>query len=138
MPLHSYRTISSKIVFYSQLEPAELHQNKPTNYTYNFQGSIPSNWRKISYPSQSSLSKYLSDLSERIEFFRGWITRGKPDSFWLGGFFFPQSFLTAILQNFARKNGITVDQVPKSCFSSKLPTTISFSSLILCSFCFTY
>jgi hypothetical protein len=105
-----YATMLYYIIQNSLLPSIRISRNS-LEYTYNFQGSIPSNWRKISYPSQSSLSKYLSDLSERIEFFRGWITRGKPDSFWLGGFFFPQSFLTAILQNFARKNGITVDQV---------------------------
>ena len=87
------------------------HNVSDQNVSLLSQGTIPTVWRKISYPSQSSLWKYLTDLSERIDFFKGWIQKGKPESFWLGGFFFPQSFLTAILQNFARKNSVTVDQV---------------------------
>ena len=91
----------------------------PFQNIYSFQGTIPPNWRKISYPSQCCLFKYLSDLSSRVEFFATWISNGRPDSFWLGGFFFPQSFLTAILQNYARKNGITVDQVSIARFIKK-------------------
>jgi dynein heavy chain len=91
----------------------ELHSKTARRQlrAFCFKGTIPTVWRKISYPSQSSLLKYLTNLRDRVDFFRGWVQRGKPDSFWLGGFFFPQSFLTAILQNFARKNSVTVDQV---------------------------
>nr|XP_056709345.1 dynein axonemal heavy chain 14 [Euleptes europaea] len=35
--------------------------------------------------------------------------QGHPCRFWLPGFFFPQGFLTAVLQNYARLNEISVD-----------------------------
>jgi len=41
--------------------------------------------------------------------FETWIAEGVPSSFWLPGFYFPQSFLTSILQNHARKNYMQVD-----------------------------
>ncbi|XP_019625905.1 PREDICTED: LOW QUALITY PROTEIN: dynein heavy chain 6, axonemal-like [Branchiostoma belcheri] len=41
----------------------------------------------------------------------GEVTRDGPRSFWLSGFFFPQGFLTGVLQNHARKTGVSVDSL---------------------------
>lgn len=40
-----------------------------------------------------------------------WYERGPPAAFWLPGFFFAQSFLTAALQDYARRSGVPVDSV---------------------------
>jgi dynein heavy chain len=43
--------------------------------------------------------------------FSAWAANGPPHAFWLPGFFFVQSFLTAGMQNFARAHRIPIDQV---------------------------
>ena len=47
--------------------------------------------------------------------FAQWIDTGAPVVAWLPGFFFTQSFLTAVLQNFARKYTLPFDSVRFSC-----------------------
>lgn len=55
---------------------------------------------------------YVSDLVERIEFLQSWIDSGSaPVAFWISGFYFPQSFMTAVNQNFARKYKIPIDVI---------------------------
>ena len=73
------------------------------------QKKIPKIWLDVSYPSLKPLASYIEDLNDRIIFFNHWIDNGVPKLFWLPGFFFTQSFLTGVLQNYSRKYKISID-----------------------------
>lgn len=64
---------------------------------------VPQMWVKVGYPSLKPLSSWVHDLLQRLEFVSNWLYHGPPDSYWLPAFFFPQGFMTATLQTYARK-----------------------------------
>ncbi|CAD8045721.1 unnamed protein product [Paramecium sonneborni] len=80
-------------------------------YNSVFDNKIPESWLALSYLTTKSLGSWITDLKQRIEFLNLWITKGQPIVFWLGGLFFIQGFLTAILQQYSRKSKIPIDQL---------------------------
>lgn len=72
-------------------------------------GRVPKNWQ--AYPSLKPLSSWYADLILRVEFMNNWLVNGQPTAFWMSGFFFPQGFLTGVLQTHARNYKIAIDKL---------------------------
>ncbi|NWW16196.1 DYH9 protein, partial [Falcunculus frontatus] len=85
-----------------------------------FLDMVPESWVKRSYPSTASLGSWFADLLARINELETW-TRdfSLPSTLWLGGFFNPQSILTAIMQTTARKNKWPLDKMTLQCDVTK-------------------
>jgi dynein heavy chain len=76
-----------------------------------FDGQIPDVWSVVSYPSLKPLSSYIQDLLSRLRFFSDWIEFDIPSIVHLPSLYFTQSFLTGVLQNYARRYRIAIDEV---------------------------
>jgi dynein heavy chain len=85
-----------------------------------FLDKVPDSWTKRAYPSLSGLTSWYVDLLLRIRDLENWVGDfNMPACIWLGGFFNPQSFLTAIMQSMARKNEWPLDKMCLQCDVSK-------------------
>ena len=74
-------------------------------------GKVPEQWLSaaLGYPSLKPLGSWMKDIVLRIEFMSGWLYNGPPKSYWLSCFFFPQGFMTATLQTYARATMTAID-----------------------------
>ncbi|NWI39538.1 DYH9 protein, partial [Picathartes gymnocephalus] len=85
-----------------------------------FLGAVPEPWLRRSYPSTASLGSWFADLLARSSELEAWSRDfSLPSTLWLGGFFNPQSLLTAIMQSSARKNKWPLDKLALQCDVTK-------------------
>ena len=78
-------------------------------YKSMLNNKVPDLWSFHAYPSLKPLSSWIENFKQRIDFLRMWLQKGKLTAYWLPAFFFPQGFLTALLQNYSRKYQIAID-----------------------------
>jgi dynein heavy chain, axonemal len=88
-----------------------MTDNLTDMYSSLLNSIIPKLWQEVSYPSIQSLGPWISDLTSRIKFMFDWLKYGSQNCYWLSGFFFPQSFLTAVLQTYSRKFNDPIDEL---------------------------
>ena len=88
-----------------------MSETLDTMYNALNNGVVPPNWEKYAYPSLKPFATWFIDLIERVTFMREWLSKGEPPWFWISGFFFPQGFLTGVLQTHSRKEVIAIDKL---------------------------
>ena len=85
-----------------------------------FFDKVPESWAKRAYPSLLGLQSWFADLMVRSKELELWAADfNLPSTVWLAGFFNPQSFLTAIMQQTARKNEWPLDKMCLNCDVTK-------------------
>ena len=84
---------------------------KEEMYRSFIEHEVPRNWQEKSFLSLKKLNGWFGDLIERVKFFHNWMKKDTLDDYWVGSFYFPQGFLTAVLQTYARKHTIAIDSL---------------------------
>ena len=72
---------------------------------------VPELWARAAYPSLFPLAQWWEDLRVRVAFLRKWLHSGEPVVFPMSVFFFPQGFMTGVLQTHARKHLVAVNSL---------------------------
>ena len=76
-----------------------------------FDARPPPRWVKISWVSPTS-GLWFASFLDRVEQLTSWLEKGRPYSFWMTGFFNPNGFITATMQEVARQHsGWALDEV---------------------------
>ena len=75
----------------------------------------PENWAKLCYVSLKPLAAWCTDLFTRVAEMDVWLKNGPPNLFWIAGMYFPQGFMTAVLQQHSRRTRIPIDTLAFQC-----------------------
>mmetsp|Transcript_46773 Transcript_46773/g.83798 ORF Transcript_46773/g.83798 Transcript_46773/m.83798 type:complete len:4084 (-) Transcript_46773:846-13097(-) len=100
------RAIKGEVVMSTDLEKM---------FNYFMYSKVPVLWGKVGYPCLMPLGSWFNDFLARMDFLRSWLQDGNPASYWISAFFFPQGFLTGVLQTHSRQFQLPIDEVRFQC-----------------------
>lgn len=76
------------------------------------EGVVPNSWKMhVSLCTNKILSKFVTDLLERVKFMNSWINNGHPRFYWFGGLMSCGRLLSTMKMIFAREKQVPIDQV---------------------------
>eukprot|EP00667_Euglena_gracilis_P000017 EG_transcript_17 len=113
------RAIAGEVILSSDLEKM---------YNDFVFGRVPALWEKVGYPSLKPLGSWYADFIARMDFLREWLAGGNPKSYWISGFFFPQGFMTGVLQTHSRRFIIPIDEIGYATHVTEFEDPASLSS----------
>ena len=88
-----------------------------------YMNKVPLSWEKLSW-NATNLGHWMQQLQDRLQQWKRWIDRGRPFSFWLGGFSNPLGFLCAVKQDvFINQTGWALENCVLSAEVTKLDPT---------------
>jgi len=90
------RCMKGEIVMTNQMEEI---------YNSLYENKVPQIWL-FAYPSIKPFGVWLTDFKVRVTFFSNWVKQGMPSPFLMSAFTSPLSFITALIQKYARKKKI--------------------------------
>ncbi|XP_014210223.1 dynein heavy chain 7, axonemal-like [Copidosoma floridanum] len=74
--------------------------------------SVPKSWKiHVSLCTKHVLSKFITDLLERVKFINSWIVNGHPNFYWFGGLMSCERLLSTMKVIFAKQKQVPIDQV---------------------------
>eukprot|EP00746_Dinoflagellata_sp_MGD_P016294 gnl/MRDRNA2_/MRDRNA2_136713_c0_seq1.p1 gnl/MRDRNA2_/MRDRNA2_136713_c0~~gnl/MRDRNA2_/MRDRNA2_136713_c0_seq1.p1 ORF type:complete len:984 (+),score=135.85 gnl/MRDRNA2_/MRDRNA2_136713_c0_seq1:341-2953(+) len=77
-----------------------------------FTNTVPAVWQAAAYESRKPLMSWLNYLRSRVMFIASWLSgKEDPTCYPISYFFFPQGFLTAVLQQHARAKALPIDEM---------------------------
>lgn len=98
---------TSQSCLHGKLIPTE--EIEAIMFSLNFY-KVPKKWRDF-YLSSKTLFPWLEDLNSRVQQIQEWMVKESLTKYWIGGFIYPNGFMTALLQSSARKNATAVDNL---------------------------
>eukprot|EP00003_Mantamonas_plastica_P025987 TRINITY_DN5190_c0_g1_i1.p1 TRINITY_DN5190_c0_g1~~TRINITY_DN5190_c0_g1_i1.p1 ORF type:complete len:1587 (-),score=644.35 TRINITY_DN5190_c0_g1_i1:21-4370(-) len=96
-----------KAIVGEEVMSAELE----TMFNSMLSNQVPQKWTDNAYTSMKPLGSWITNLVDRIMFMRKWLRGGAPTVYTISYFFFPQGFLTGVLQRHARAYKLPIDQL---------------------------
>ncbi|EPY37075.1 dynein heavy chain [Strigomonas culicis] len=68
-----------------------------------YDARVPPQWVAVGWPSPN-ISLWMAEVVRRYEQLNSWAVNGRPQVYWLPGFFNPQGFLTSVRQEITRSH----------------------------------
>ena len=79
------------------------------------QNKVPERWRKVSFKWTSTLTNWFATLMQNLDMIQKMTANPAQPSWLMSTFFFPQGFITAVLQVHSRKHKFALDELGYVC-----------------------